>query len=277
MKNRKLTTKELKKLQSIELEMLMEFDRICRKNKLKYVLLGGSAIGAVRHNGFIPWDDDVDVGMLRSDYDKFIEIQKKELNKKKYYFQSMEINASYNLPFGKIRRKDSIYYDATNQLSKNEQGFFIDIFPLDYVSNNNFIMIFYTIKTTFLRILYSKKTGTQPVSSDLKKNIILKILSLFSIFISTKRCKNALMKSMTKFHNTNRITNYGGRYLLKEVTDKNFVEERMLHKFEDKKVYISKNYDKYLKNIYGDYMKLPPKKERQPAHLITEIKFPKVD
>ena len=102
----KLTDKELKKLQKIELDILIEFDKICKKNNLRYVLVGGTLIGAIRHKGFIPWDDDIDVSMPRKDYNKFIKIQEKELNHNKYYFQSMETNDKFGLPFAKLRRKN---------------------------------------------------------------------------------------------------------------------------------------------------------------------------
>ena len=132
---RKITLDELKKLQKTEAEILEEFVRICDKYKLNYVLMGGSCLGAVKYDGFIPWDDDIDVGMNRDEYYKFIEIQKEELNDK-YYFESMETDNEYNLIQAKIKKKGTVYAEVGNNLPKEKQGIWIDIFPLDGLPNS---------------------------------------------------------------------------------------------------------------------------------------------
>ena len=133
---KKATKQQLRKVQLIELEILKEFDKICKDNHLRYILVGGTLIGAIRHNGFIPWDDDIDISMPRKDYNKFIKIQKKQLNHQKYYFQCMETENEFGLPFGKIRRKGSIYSETTCPLDEKKQGIWIDIFPIDKIDNN---------------------------------------------------------------------------------------------------------------------------------------------
>ncbi len=272
---RNITKDEIKKLQKIEIEMLIEFDRICKKYNLKYVLAGGSCIGAIRHNGFIPWDDDIDIHMYRKDYKKFIEIQKKELDNK-YYFQSFETDEDFASPFGKIRRKNSIYAEWISNIDKNKQGIWIDIFPCDNISNNEIIMKYYFIKVFILKMMYSNKLGNQSFSDSKIKNFILKLIKWASFFISTNKCKKKLYKNMTKFNNqkTNKIICYGGRYLLREILPNNYIENRILHKFEEYEFYITKNYDNYLSFVYGNYMELPPKEKRCSEHLIAELKFP---
>ena len=97
----------LRKLQLVELEMLIELDRICRKNNIKYTIIGGTLIGALRNKGFIPWDDDIDVAMLRSEYEKFRDACKKDLDKTRFYFQDHRNTKGYRWGYGKLRRKDS--------------------------------------------------------------------------------------------------------------------------------------------------------------------------
>ena len=274
----KLTNKQLQKMHKIQLEMLEEFDRICTKHNLKYILVGGTLLGAIRHNGFIPWDDDIDISMLREDYNKLIEIQKKELNKKKYYFQSPETDPEiFGNIFAKIRRKNSIYCEKISNTPEDKQGIWIDIFPLDNIPDNNIILKIHFIKVFILKIMYTKKMGNTNYSNSLPKKIILKLIEIYSIFYSKEQCRNKLYKNMNKYNkkNTKRFINYGGRYLLKEALDKKMVNERIKHQFEEGKYYIPKDYNEFLINFYGNnYMQLPPIEKRNQEHIIEKIKFP---
>lgn len=119
-----LTEQELKQLQSIELELLIEFNRICRKYNIIYSIDGGTLLGAVRHGGFIPWDDDADVIMVRSEYEKFRSVVKKELRQNKYYFQDMDTTPGYRWGYGKLRRKDSSFVRLNQEHMPYEQGVF---------------------------------------------------------------------------------------------------------------------------------------------------------
>lgn len=277
MKNlRKLEKNELEKLKKIELDMLIEFDKICRKNNIKYILCGGTLIGAIRHNGFIPWDDDIDICMLREDYNKFVKIYKKELNKK-YYFQSMENEEKCVTIFSKIRRKDSIYSESISNLDENKQGIWIDIFPVDNISDNKLISKFYMFRVIVLKILLSFKSGNNVISKSFMKSIILKILKLISKLYNTNKLKKKLNLSINKFNNkkTYSVASYGGCYLFKEILKKEYFEDIIEHKFENHNFYIPKKYDELLRNYYGNYMKLPPKEKQVSNHYISEIKFPK--
>ena len=273
---KKLSNQELKKLQKIELEMLYEFDRICKRHNLVYILAGGSCLGAVRHDGFIPWDDDIDIHMPRSDYEKFLTIQEEELNKDKYYFESLETTENYPFVFAKIRRRNSIYAESISDIDKEKQGIWIDIFPCDNVSDNDFKMKLDFMKIFFFKIMQANKNGNQSVSDSFLRSIILKIIYLISFLVPRKFCQKHLIKIMRKYENieTKRVICYGGKWLFKEMFPAKYFNERILHKFEDGKFYITKDYDTFLTNLYGDYMKLPPKEKRCPEHLISEIKFP---
>ena len=274
---KKISNQELKKLQKVELEMMTEFHRICKKHHLKYILAGGSCLGAVRHQGFIPWDDDIDVAMPREDYQKFLEIQEHELDSTKYYFQSLETTDCYPFIYGKIRRKDSIYAESISNIDKNMQGIWIDIFPCDHVPDNDVKMKFNFSIVVFLKILIGNKNGNRSISKSWIKSIVLKLIHLCSHIIPEKKKKKQLIKHMTKYNDqdTERVICYGGRYLLKEIFLTKHLEKRVLHKFENQKFYIPKYYDEFLTNLYGDYMTPPPKEKRCPEHLISEIKFPK--
>lgn len=122
---------QLRRLQLGELDILNEFVRICEKHNLTYYLVGGTLLGAVRHQGFIPWDDDIDVGMPREDYDRFAQIAVQELAPH-YFYQSPDTDPCYFLSYAKIRKNGTEIYEERFKNAKFHKGIFIDIFPLDF-------------------------------------------------------------------------------------------------------------------------------------------------
>ncbi|EKC70814.1 LicD-like protein, partial [human gut metagenome] len=131
-----LDKKTLRNLQLTELELLEEVDRICKKCNIHYNIIAGTLLGAVRHGGFIPWDDDADVALLRSEYEKFRKACETELDTTRFYFQDHENTPGYRWGYGKLRRKDTVFLREHQEHMPYEQGVFIDIFPLDYVPEN---------------------------------------------------------------------------------------------------------------------------------------------
>ncbi len=121
---------KLRQLQLCELEILDEFVRLCEKHGLRYYLVGGTLLGAVRHHGFIPWDDDIDVAMPRADYDRFGEVCRTELDLK-FFYQCPETDPYYFLSYNKLRKNGTEVYEERFKDAKFHQGVFIDIFPLD--------------------------------------------------------------------------------------------------------------------------------------------------
>ena len=120
----------LRRVQLEQLDILKEIHRICVKYNIKYFLDSGTLIGAVRHNGFIPWDDDIDIGMLRSEYKKFEKIVPKALGEE-FVWQSWKNDNDYALPFGKVRKRNTVYIEEKSG-SLEQCGFYVDVFPYDY-------------------------------------------------------------------------------------------------------------------------------------------------
>ena len=154
-----LDQKNLKKLKETELEILIELDRICKKHNIKYSLTGGTLLGAIRHNGFIPWDDDIDIDMTRKDYNKFREIQKTELDSKRFYLDCIETKENCGMLYAKLKRKDSIYIESSSNRDEKEQNIWIDIFPIDNISNNKLIRKYLIYKVYCLKIILMYKYG----------------------------------------------------------------------------------------------------------------------
>lgn len=257
----------MNELQEKLLLMFKWFHNFCSEHKLVYYALGGTALGAVRHKGFIPWDDDMDIGMPRPDYEKMLDIIKKENNFGQYIIE-------YPLEY-----KDSMYpickvYDTSTTLIENvkkqpRRGIFIDIFPLDGIGNaeeeskNNYRKINFWID-----LLNAKRCAIRKGRSLFKNaSIILSNLLPDAVF-----GKEILIKKINKmalkydYKNNNYIVNLFGAWKEKEIVEKKCFGIPKLHKFEDTKIYIPEDADSYLTSLYGDYMELPPTEKRVSHH-----------
>lgn len=133
-----MTHGDLRTLQLVELEILLEFDRICRKRGIRYTMIGGTLLGAARHKGFIPWDNDADVALLRSEYDRFVAALPEELDCDRFYFQDQNTTKGYRWGYGKLRRRGTSFIREGSENMPYEQGVFVDVFPLDFVPEHAF-------------------------------------------------------------------------------------------------------------------------------------------
>ena len=271
---RLLTDEELKKLQKTELELLVEFDRICKKYNIEYYLAGGTLLGAVRHKGFIPWDDDIDIVMTRNNYNKFIKYQKKELNSKKYYLDCNEVNEENKTLYAKLKRKNSSYVDIYSGENRKNQKIWIDIFPLDNITDNKFIQKIYYFRVYALKLIAMYKYNY--IKSNDKKGLLF-LIKFFSIFFNKKRVYKKVRNLTQKYNNkkTNSYASFAGVYLGKEIFPKDYYKETTELYFENKKYPAPSKYDEYLTQFYGDYMTIPDPKDRVGHHYLEDIKFPK--
>ena len=124
-----------KQLQLAQLKIAKEIKRICEKNNINYFLDAGSMLGAVRHEGFIPWDDDMDIGMLDEDYKKFLKIASKEIGEE-FFLDNYELDKEYGLVFSKVRLKDTLYRERLGSTTAKHQEIFVDVFPYFYRPEN---------------------------------------------------------------------------------------------------------------------------------------------
>lgn len=131
-----LDNEMLRGLQLTELELLEEVDRICSKHGIPYCIIAGTMLGAARHGGFIPWDDDADVAMLRGDYTRFREACETELDPSRFYFQDHSVTPGYRWGYGKLRRRGTLFLREHQEHMPYDQGVFIDVFPLDSVPDS---------------------------------------------------------------------------------------------------------------------------------------------
>lgn len=265
----------LEQLHKHELEIMDEFVKICNKYNLTYFLYGGTLLGAVRHKGFIPWDDDLDLAMPRKDYEKFIEVAKNELNSK-FELDNYHTNKLCYLNFSKIRNKNTILVqDFQKDNYEGPKGIWIDIFPLDNAKKEEG-------KLQSLRIIFIKamrsiahyKSNIYLGNNKIKlKKVLGKIFGIIPLN-TLLSIQDTLMKKNAK-KETEYFISIASQYNYKKQTMKKdiFIPAKELE-FEGRKYKVPNNYTYFLERIYGDYMKLPPK-EKRITHNPVEIKFEK--
>lgn len=261
----------LSRLQKTELEMLIEVDRICRKNKIKYSLDGGTLLGAVRHNGFIPWDDDADVVMLRAEYNKFYKACKTELDTERFFLQEYRTDDQYRWGYSKLRRNGTTFLREGQEHIKCHQGVFIDIFIYDNVPENTVLRRLHLFCCYCIRKGLYSEVGRKSDSYILRK-CVYQIVSLiprnFWFYIIeyiaglTNRKSTSLVRHMTYPYQK-------ARYGLPGHCFENYIEKD----FEGHYFKIFKDYDHYLSELYGDYMTLPPVEQRK-VHPVSTISLP---
>ena len=258
---------DLKKVQEIELEILVEFDRICREHDIPYFLDSGTALGAIRHGGFIPWDDDIDVGMMREDYEKFLSIAPKELNSK-YFLQTLETDPECPCLFAKIRKNGTVYQENNKTGMKMHMGIWIDIFPFDYISNSQteqsqLIAKGKKYKNLFMlqKIPHVYARGKQNALRFYSKAVIRKLSHLLLKVIPANYYVNKINNIIEQGKTSKDYVTcyyYGNPIVWR--TDKLIPVGRIM--FEGKEFLSVRDSDYYLKVQYGDYMQLPPEEKR---------------
>jgi len=264
-----LDNETLRKIQLIQLEMLQEVDRICKKCNIHYNIIAGTLLGAIRHGGYIPWDDDADVALLRDEYEKFRNACKEELDTTRFYFQDHRNTKGYRWGYGKLRRKDTIFLREFQEHMPYKQGIFIDIFPLDNVSDNYIIRSMQNFQCFCVRKILWSKVG-QLADKNLFKRKWFQFLSkipekeIFRFYqgmIFRYNRKKTRMVRILMFPTPN---NEYGYY-------RNWYETSMDIAFEGIIFQGIKDYDSYLSFKFGNYMVLPPVEKRK-VHPVSKLK-----
>ena len=257
--------KEIKidELKKIQVDILSNIDSFCKKNNIKYWLDYGTLLGAVRHSGYIPWDDDIDIGMMREDYDKFL----KEYNNysKKYQVLSCEYDKDYLFPFAKVIDTNTILYEPDEDGIKI--GVYVDIFVHDNASDidkNNTDN--YKKRDFYNKLRIAQIFPNMYDKTSMKKKILRFFINTYLKFFPKNYYTRKIAENSQRFskEKTKRIADFIAPYEL--VVDKKLFKDLIDVTFEKKKYPAPIGYDEYLKIIYKDYMKLPPKEKRVSNH-----------
>lgn len=272
---------DLKKLQDVELAMLKEVVRICEKYNLIYYLSAGTFLGAVRHKGFIPWDDDADIRMPRPDYEKLLEVLQGELKSPyivKHFFVDQSVHRYYlriNDPRVKLTRNHSITGEISNA--------WLDIFPLDGMPKNNIHNRCRQLHLLYRRMWLQISVFDEIITLEKKRKwyeeLIIAIVMHTPIqyMVSYEKMWIKLDNAMKAYpvDDAEYYVNFMGMYKFKDMIPKSIYGSGAKYQFEDGFYNGPEDYDTFLKHLYGDYMKLPPIETRN-KHM-TEIASIEID
>ncbi len=260
-----LSSEKIAKLKTIEVDILKEFISVCDKLHLKYYIIAGTLIGAIRHKGFIPWDDDIDVAMPREDFEKFI-IHGQELLPSHLFLQTNKSDPEFVFNYAKIRNSNTTFIEESNRNCHINSGVFIDIFVLDNFPKGKLRRKFILFKDKVYLTAIGKVFYRKSVSKGLR--LRQKITDL--LFSSPYTARDKREKYIRSFKKSGLVHNFSSIYSEKEIVPWEWYGEGVSVNFEGIKVNAPAEYDLLLRHIYGDYMKLPPE-EKRVSHHITDV------
>ena len=252
-------------MQLIEKDMFDFVKAIAEKNDLQYILMGGTLLGCVRHHGFIPWDDDIDVGFDRIEYNRLLVILREEIKGTSYELIT-EFKSGYGMAFTKLL--DTRYFihekNSNHSISDNV---FIDIFPYDHVPDNKFRQKIQYRQFQFWNVGILVRLGFDHDRSRIAK-FLLTCHQIILIPFSTNFMKHARLRVLTSFtkNRDTDVSNFSSRGFNKELVRREDITEFIKGNFENERVWIPSGYDQILTHMYGDYMQLPPEDDRIGRH-----------
>lgn len=267
MKEKEKRLASLGELQALELENLKVLIDICEKNNLRYLLIGGSLIGVLRHKSFIPWDDDIDVGIPRPDYNEFVKIAKNYLPE--YMdIKTMSSDPNYKCYFTRlINNKKKIYWDHGQYVAKI--GVWMDVFPIDGLPANGLLRKLHVLNVNIKKALY-KFTQINYVTTNKERPFVERFLIKFAQvtkigkLLSPEKTLMNLDKTLQKidYDSAKYAWNFSGCYGKREIVPIEQLRGNRKGTFEGLTVTIADEAEAYATSIYGDYMTLPPEEKR---------------
>lgn len=269
-----LSDREICQLRQVELEILKAFMYACEKLHLHYFVVQGTLLGAVRHHGFIPWDDDIDVGMLREDYEVFM-AKGKNFLPEYYFIQNHDTDPDYPQGFAKIRDTRTAFVETTCRYLHMNHGIYMDIFPFDYYPDGFLKKTQLEIQKLLLRYRIRSCLYVPADKVPTLANAVRSILKL-AARIRYPSLQDAIQKQCALYSYTEKSrkrANYGSPWGKREYIPAEWVEKTTELDFEGLRVNAPLYYREYLEHVYGNYMELPPLKKRKPHHYISYLSF----
>ena len=263
LKSKRYDDETLKHLQQVEMKILKYFIEICEKHNLTYFMYAGSLLGVIRHNGFIPWDDDIDVIMFREDFEKLNKILEKNIDEKYRFFNVLN-EETYHYTWGRLTLKNTLFKEWWGDQVDYTPNIFIDIFILDNVPSNKFKKFIHKWKSFTLNqlVIYSiLKFENESKIKELIQKTIYYILKIIPVSPSTIKKKCVKSFSKYQYEDCEEVCDFPSENQMQRSFRTDWLPLKR-GKFEDIEVNIPNNYDKILRMDFNEYMELPPEESR---------------
>lgn len=266
---------QMAKLHALELEIAKEIRRICETHHIPYYLTGGTLLGAVRHGGFIPWDDDMDIGMLRDDYERFLEACQDDLGER-FFLQTWDTDPDYPMPYAKIRLNGTHFREAFCADADIHDGIFVDIFPFDNVPDDRRAQNRQARRCRICkRLLWIKKgMGKNLRVGALRERVNYWFPWALAQLLPYEAVKGYFKRVLVKYNGqqTQKVVTCGSYSYHKESLNRSWVTQLEPIPFETEMFLSFRDWEAYLTYFYGDWRKLPPEEERN-RHQLTGVDF----
>ncbi len=260
---------EKEKLKNTLLDILTTLTAVLERHGIHTFLLAGSCLGAIRHGGFIPWDDDIDVGLLREDYEKAREILINELPEG-YTYCDERLEKEYPYSFGKVRRDGTAFVHGGDAHLNIHQGIYIDIFPFDSIPDDEALFLKQYKKSQRLKRKIDLKCMSFKKGGRLRPLFQLPLILAGHLFVNKARTQRKLHRVITQYNalcdSSKYLMNFLGNWGKRERVEREWFGKIKTVDFQGVSAYIPENYDPYLTYLYGDYMTPPPEDKRMSHH-----------
>lgn len=258
---------KIEELHKVELDLIQEIIEICQKNEIKYFMIGGSLLGAVRHQGFIPWDDDVDIGMVREDYDRFLKVAPQELSKPYYFLQTEQSDQNYAFGYAKLL-DESIYIEEKRNINDARKGVFVDIFPFDKVPDGDVERSIQQSRYKYLNARIILSSNYRLMDTEITTKIRKLQTNQSHKTEEYKEKRDELARTYNQDDTIEMYKNLSSQYSYeKELVSEKELATVVSVPFENLTVTILSAYDAILSRMYGDYLQLPPENKQIEKHI----------